>query len=274
METQVEISELLKVFSGSEAFWNLFYDDKFKKIYNYDYKDIHKKWFFNCRCSCHNELIEAYKHYLLNPILNSDDEYEFNGKSYYFDEGECCDICYNLRMYTKAYHYFLKIIHECKNHEGYVFINLSMVEHNINMRGGYKHPYISGYEQKFNKEMIILLKEPGENLTMESIGNCFQKVKKTLKEMEKYHFSRRSFYFESCRKVNPIHYQNNYYDLIKKDITKETCDYQISLIGMMQKLKQEFKDRDSYAEYSSRMFYENIIKNNNNSIIYAIDWGS
>ncbi len=43
---------------------------------------------------------------------------------------------------------------------------------------------------------------------------------------------------------------------------------------MMQKLKQEFKDRDSYAEYSSRMFYENIIKNNNNSIIYAIDWGS
>jgi hypothetical protein len=166
----------------------------------------------------------------------------------------------------------LTIIELCKNYNGYVFLDLCFVKHNINFNHDYLHSYITGNKSIFNKELIILLKEPNEIINFSSVVDKFRKVSKTIEQMKKYHFARRSFFYENFN-IKQSH-KIMYNKCICKDITTETDSYLISLIGMNYKLRQKFKDRDPYAEYSSEMFYEVVIEKEIENKVYSLGWGS
>lgn len=258
MEVQPDIYELLKVFSGADAFWKIFYDKDIQNKLNYEFKDVGKYWSQNCFCCCHKPMSE----------FKNEEEYED-----YENDNDIWDCCYQHHKNIEAYNDILKIIEDCKNFDGYVFLNMEMVIHNINMIGNYNHPYISGDEQHFNKELVLLLKEPGETMNFESICNVFGKIKKTIFEMGKYHFDRRSFYFEGIHEIKNMNYYKKY---LERDITTETDSYNTSLIGMMQKMNKHYEHRDKYAEYSSDMFYEIEINSNDDSKykLFGVSWGS
>lgn len=244
-------------FSGAEAFWNIFYDKDIKNKLNYKYKDIAKYDSQNCYCSCHKSISD----------FATEEEYgEFENGS------EIWKCCFKHHDYMQGYNHILKMINDCKKYEGYVFLNLDMVSHNINMRGDSLHPYISGDEQQFNKELILLLKEPGEIMTLNTVTNVFNKVKNTLEQMSEYHFNRRCFYFEGIEEDGDYsHFYNRYID---KDITKLTDSYKIRIVGMMQKMNKKYENRDKYAEYSSDMFYDVVIKNKLKNKTFSVRWSS
>jgi hypothetical protein len=99
-------------------------------------------------------------------------------------------------------------------------------------------------EQHYNKELVLLLKEPGETMNFQSICNVFGKIKKTMFDMGKY-------YFEGIYEIKNMNYYKKYPE---RDITTETVSYYTSLIAMMQKMNKHYEQCDKFAEYSSNMF--------------------
>ncbi len=182
-----------------------------------------------------------------------------------------CDnhICY---VYRLAYKEFSRIIrNNIDNDKTPIFLNMCMVEHNINFRGDYTHPYISGDEMQYNKEMIIMLKKPYEKLDMKLIKNKFMLVKKTLLEMRNYHFDRRSFYFEYIPKKTGL--KRDYKKLLSKDSRETDDSHEISLIEMTKKFTMLFDGRDEYAELSSLAYFDAIM-NSRPCVVYEVGWGS
>jgi hypothetical protein len=269
-----------KVYSGSQSFWDMFVDRNIHSKLNYKYEDRGDYIGMNCWCDCHAEFKKSFADKLKSIIefnkVNYADNYDSDDWDYgYIEElnelSLCCDACQSLGPYIKAYNDILKMIEECKDFNGYVFLDLSIVSHNINMRGDSTSSYISGDEAVFNKELILLLKEPEQTMSYEIVTDTFEKVRNTLYSMTNFHFNRRSFYFEGLKYAGTG--QDLFYDkYMSKDIT--TKNYNTSLIGMMNKLTQKFESRDEYAEYSSDMYYDVVIKKKFDNKVYEVRWGS
>lgn len=238
----------------TDKFWKIFYNynlvNKLKSGFT-NTQNSHSK---NCVCECHKNI----------------SEYETDDEECYSNE----DCCYESRCYVEAFIDIMKIIEKCKNFDGYVFLDIGIVAHNINTPKSH-HSYIFGDEQHYNKELIILLKEPNEILSYDSICTKFHKIINTLNDLSEYHFDRRSYFFEGIAIIDTAKYIEFYNEYVKKNINLEKDSYTNSLIGMMQKMNKHYKERDKYSEYSSDMFYDFLIKKNKSKCkIYEVSWGS
>ncbi len=157
-----------------------------------------------------------------------------------------------------------------------VFINWCYVEHNINMDGDETHPYVFGDEAVYNKELVVLVKEPGEELTMQLFCTRMKLVEPWLRELHEYHVERRSFYFEgisiaSCERERKAHQRN-----MSDDLLADAKDYDLCLAASARKHGQAVPQRGEWAEYSSREYLRRALDSatTHPCILVHVDWGS
>lgn len=156
-----------------------------------------------------------------------------------------------------------------------VFINWDFVGHNINMCGDETHSYVSGNEAAFNKELIVLVKEPGEELTMQLLRDRMKLVEPWLRECSEYHLGRRSFYFEDVSIVSCDDARSAHQKWMSTDLAVAT-DYNLCLAASARKHGQSFAQRGEWAEYSSREYLRRVLDQTDACpcILVRVGWGS
>lgn len=187
-------------------------------------------------------------------------------------DDQICDECEEfIKKYTNPYENIIEIVKQNKNTKGRIFLNMNIVLQNEFFKGDYTDSYISGDDQMYNKELIILLKEKNEKITIHKIKEAFHKVSKILSKMAKYHFSKINYDFDGIMKNKNKTVMKEYNELIEKDITKYK-DNECAQIGMMQKLTKKYPKRGEYAEYSSKVYYEEMMNPDSDCVIYDVAW--
>lgn len=140
-----------------------------------------------------------------------------------------------------------------------VFIDWNFVGHNFNLYGDETHPYVFGNEAVFNKELIVLVKEPGEELTMQLLCARMKLVEPWLRECSKYHLERHSFYFEDFS-IKPCDTAREWHRFRMLQDLSTLKDYELCWAASARKHGQPFEQRGEWAEYSSREYLRRVLE--------------
>jgi hypothetical protein len=184
---------------------------------------------------------------------------------------------YRLSMWTEAFTDLYRIIRAHRAAvDATVFIDWGYVTHNINMTGDDAHPYINGAEALFNKELVVLVKQPGEALTMSLVRKRMKLVESCVRDLHAYHTARRSCYFEGFKVSNVTSIHVWYQTMMDLDVG-QLRGYDLCMAMMARKYTTAYPERGEWAEHSSREFHRLCLAGEPDPasvVVVCAQWGS
>ncbi len=149
----------------------------------------------------------------------------------------------------------------CSQFDATVFINWGYVAHNVNMSGDETQPYVSGDEAVYNKELVVLVKEPGEELTMQLFCSRMKLVEPWLRELHKHHVERRIFFFEGLTTAAGLCVTERTAHQVALSVdVADAKDRELCMAASARKHDQAFPQRGEWAEYSSREYLRRVLE--------------